>query len=126
MKRKLKKLEQILAEFSCYHVDQRGIIRHPLWGHQLTPDMITCLGREIEIGEDGRASSGYGFDESWFEQPVKKKLYAYKSKIVFQDAKRSIRSWEELDTITFNEIENDKYGTRVPEFDIEYHNEGAG
>lgn len=85
MIRKLKKLEQILAESPGWVTD--GIenrIKHESWSQLIHPHMITYFGEEhdFSIGNKLRRKEDYDlywlFCESWFEQPVKKKLYAYK------------------------------------------------
>lgn len=106
MKHKLKKLEQILAENPGWYATSETFFFRGTAGINFS--MIHYLGKEVDM--DHPSVKVWIWDESWFEQPVKKKLYAYSDDdgdVVF--SKRPNRNMD--------------YLKREPEFDIEYDDE---
>lgn len=110
MKRKLKKLEQILAENPSYVWNDDSFYFEGAMP-EIDFKMIHYFGKEIDTShEDIRR---WHWDKSWFEQPVKKKLYAYKVKMYRPTMLGN------LETIIFSE-NKDESEQRTPEWDIEY------
>lgn len=114
MKRKLKKLEQILAENPGYESSVNGFLRHQSWEDNITPLMIYYFGKETNVDDPNIT---WNWDESWFEKPEKKKLYAYK----VQMHRPSMLG--NLDAIIFLETPDEPNEQLVPWYDIDYGDE---
>lgn len=109
MKRKLKKLDQILAENSSYSVNGKSFYFDGSMPC-INFSMIRYFGGTINMNHDEIRI--WKWDESWFEQPVKKKLYAFRTPYGF---------------VGYYDSERERVGDmRAPEFDLDFGDSKGG